>query len=174
MGGEWDWPDLDWRLGVPNPEGWTKLPHSPRRGSATLPRYIGVGDRAASWRTRGAFRPRVEPTLATHEANPMEEHGVRSSGWQRPLRSVRGPRRWSSRYRHPAPTSERESGGFALGESARLPDGRQSPLCSTLSAVGPQSLSRNDGEIGFQNVSVDPKNPAENHRLHQRYSFPST
>ncbi len=29
VGSEWDWPDLNWRLGVPNPEGWTKLPHSP-------------------------------------------------------------------------------------------------------------------------------------------------
>ena len=43
--GEWDWPDLNWRLGVPNPEGWTKLPHSPAFVHQGL-RYLSVMKRS--------------------------------------------------------------------------------------------------------------------------------
>ena len=54
--GEWDWPDSNWRLGVPNPEGWTKLPHSPdapRCGATPVALYERCRGERGEDETRG-------------------------------------------------------------------------------------------------------------------------
>ena len=55
--GKWDWPDLNWRLGVPNPEGWTKLPHSPTiRGQKHRSRAAHTGIRELPSERQGTHR----------------------------------------------------------------------------------------------------------------------
>src|SRR5580658_958372 len=86
---QWDWPDLNWRLGVPNPEGWTKLPHSPRQGSATSPRYLSARATGVPERRFGVFRD-LPPKIFKARCLSSERHDLAVDRIAAPGRRVHG------------------------------------------------------------------------------------